>query len=60
MTTDEIKALVKGGLGDEVIISKIRSSQAVFHMTTAEILDMKDSGVSEKVIDFMINTANQH
>jgi hypothetical protein len=26
-------------------------------LTTAEIIDLKKSGVSEKVIDFMINTA---
>ena len=59
MTVDEIKALAKGGLGDAVIMSKIRSSQAVFHLTTAEILDLKNNGVSEKVIDLMINTATQ-
>lgn len=59
MTVAEVKALVKGGLGEDVILSKIRTSHAVFHLTTAEILDLKQSGVSEKVIDFMINTASQ-
>ena len=38
----------------------IRNSQAVYHLTTAEIIDLKESGVSEKVIDFMINTASAH
>jgi hypothetical protein len=28
----------------------------VYHLSAAEILDLKDAGLSEKVIDFMINT----
>ena len=58
MTVAEIKALVKGGLGDDVIQSQIRNNHAVFHLTTAEISDLKTSNVSEKIIDFMINTAS--
>ncbi len=56
----DVKALVNVGLSDEVILSQIRNSQAVYHLTTAEIIDLKNSGVSEKVIDFMINTASAH
>lgn len=52
----DIKALAKAGLSDNIILSHIRNSQAVYHLTTAEIIDLKNSGVSEKVIDFMINT----
>jgi len=56
----EVKALAKAGLSDQVILSHIRNSQIVYHLTTAEIIDLKNSGVSEKVIDFMINTASAH
>jgi uncharacterized protein YcfJ len=52
----DIKALAKAEVSDEVILSQIRNSRVVYHLSTAEILDLKDSGVSEKVIDFMINT----
>jgi uncharacterized protein YcfJ len=52
----DIKALAKAGVSDDVIISQIRSSRVVYRLTTAEIIDLKDAGVSEKVIDFMINT----
>ncbi len=55
----DVKALVKAGLSEEVILSQIRKSHAVYHLTTAEIIDLKESGVSEKVIDFMINTASR-
>jgi hypothetical protein len=54
----DIKALAKAGLSDEVILSHIRNSGAVYHLTTAEIIDLKQSGVSDRVIDFMINTAS--
>ncbi len=52
----DVKALTKSGVSDEVIISQIRQSRTAYRLTTAEIIDLKDSGVSEKVIDFMINT----
>jgi outer membrane lipoprotein SlyB len=52
----DIKALAKAGVSDEIIIGQIRNSRTVYHLSTAEIIDLKDAGVSEKVIDFMINT----
>ncbi|MGA2602665.1 MAG: YXWGXW repeat-containing protein [Verrucomicrobiia bacterium] len=54
----DIKELAKAGVSDEVIISQIRNSHSVYQLSTAEIIDLKDSGVSERVIDFMINTAS--
>jgi len=52
----DIKSMAKAGISDEVMISHIRNSRTVYRLTTAEIIDLKDSGVSQKVIDFMINT----
>ena len=56
----DIKALAKAEVSDEVILSQIRNSRVVYHLTTAEIIDLKDSGVSQKVIDFMINTPSMY
>jgi outer membrane lipoprotein SlyB len=56
----DIKALAKAGVSDEVILSQIRNSHVVYHLTTAEIIDLKDSGVSNRVIDFMINTPSMY
>ena len=56
----DVKLLAKSGLGDEVIISQIRNSRAIYHLTAAEILDLKAAGVSEKVIDYMINTPSAY
>jgi uncharacterized protein YcfJ len=52
----DIKALARAGISDEVIISQIRNSRTVYRLTTAEIIDLKDTGVGQRVIDFMINT----
>ena len=52
----DVKALAKASVSDEVMISQIRNSHTAYHLSTAEIIELKDSGVSEKVIDFMINT----
>ena len=51
----DIKALSKAGVSDEVIISQIRNSHSAYHLNTASIIDLKEAGVGEKVIDFMIN-----
>jgi uncharacterized protein YcfJ len=52
----DIKALARAGVSDDVIVSQIRNSRVVYRLTTAEIIDLNDAGVSNRVIDFMINT----
>jgi Glycine zipper len=59
LTVADVKALAKAGISDDLIISQIRNSRTVYHLGTADIIDLKNSGVSEKVIDFMINTPSQ-
>ena len=58
MSVADIKALAKGGLSDEVILSQIRSRHAAFRLTTEEILDLHTNQVSQKVLDYMINTTS--
>lgn len=52
----DVKMLAKAGMSDEVILSHIRNAHATFRLSTAEIIELKDTGVSQRVIDFMINT----
>jgi len=59
MSLADVKAMVKAEIADEVMISQITQSRTVYRLTTAEIIDLKESGVSNKVIDFMINTASR-
>jgi hypothetical protein len=56
LATADVKALAQAKVSDDVIISQIRNSRTVYHLSAADIIDLRNSGVSENVIDFMINT----
>lgn len=53
----DVKALAKAGISEDIIISQLRVSRSIYHLSTADIIDLRDAGVSNKVIDYMINTA---
>jgi hypothetical protein len=55
----DIKALSRAGLSDDVIISQIGNTHTTYHLSAADIIDLHNSGVSQHVIDYMINTASQ-
>jgi len=52
----DVKALAKAGISEDVTISQIQNSRTVFHLSAADIIDLRDGGVSDKVVNFMINT----
>lgn len=52
----DVKALAKAGISEDVIINQIRNSRTVFHLTSADIIDLRDAGVTDKVVNYMINT----
>jgi hypothetical protein len=56
LSVADVKALAAAQVSDDVIVSQIRNSRTVFHLSSADIIDLKNSGVDDKVIDFMINT----
>ena len=53
---EDINALSRAGVGDEVIITQIRSTRTVYHLVTGDILSLKSAGVSDRVITYMQNT----
>jgi len=59
LTITDIKALVRAGVSDDLVISQIRNSRTVYHLNTVNIIDLKSAGVSEKIIDYMISTPSQ-
>jgi hypothetical protein len=59
LTVVDVQALARAGINDDLIISQIRNSRTVYHLTTADIITLKNTGVSDRVIDFMINTPSQ-
>jgi len=56
LTIADIKSMAKAKISSDVIISQILNSHTIFHLNSADIIDLKKARVSEKVIDFMINT----
>jgi outer membrane lipoprotein SlyB len=59
LTVEDVKSLVRARISDDLVISQIRNSRTVYHLNTADILSLKSAGVSERIIDFMINTPTQ-
>jgi outer membrane lipoprotein SlyB len=58
LSVADIKELAKAGIDQEVIINQISSSHTVFHLSSADIIDLRDSGVPDRVVNYMINTAS--
>jgi len=56
MTVNEVIALNKANVGDSVIFAQIQATQSTFALSNQEIIDLKNAGVSEKVIAAMIKT----
>jgi hypothetical protein len=58
LTLADVKVMAKLGFSSDVIIAQVRNSRTVYQLTANAIIDLKNSGVSEQVIDFLITTPN--
>jgi uncharacterized protein YcfJ len=58
LTISDVIALSRAGVSDEVIISQIRKTQTVYTLEPQDMIAMRQNGVSNYVIDTMVNTAN--
>ena len=56
LSLNDIKAMSEAGISDPVISTQITTTGSIFYLTTSDIMDLKNSGVSERVIDVMIQT----
>ena len=52
----DVKALAKAGISEDVIINQIHNSRTIFHLSAADIIDLRDAGVTNKVVNYMIDT----
>ena len=50
LTLADVKVMAKIGFHSDVIITQVRNSHAVYHLTANAIIDLKNSGVSEQVM----------
>ncbi|HEV2329956.1 MAG TPA: YXWGXW repeat-containing protein [Verrucomicrobiae bacterium] len=58
LTVDDVKALVRAKVSDDVIIAQIQNSHVVYHLSAQDIINLHSSGVSDRVVNFMIATVN--
>jgi hypothetical protein len=59
LSTDDIKKMSRAGFSDETIINQIYATQSIFYLSSADIVDLKKSGVSQRVINAMVQTGNK-
>ncbi|HSB71500.1 MAG TPA: hypothetical protein VLT62_19405 [Candidatus Methylomirabilis sp.] len=57
LTNESILAMVKAGLGEEVIVGKIKISQGQYKLATNDILTLKNDGVSDQIIQAMLEAS---
>ncbi|MEI8191996.1 MAG: hypothetical protein WCI75_19975, partial [candidate division NC10 bacterium] len=54
LTNDSIVTMVKAGLGEELILGKIKISQGQYDVSTDGLVKLKKDGVSDKIIQAMM------
>lgn len=59
LTVDDIKKMAHAGLSDDVIMSQIDETHSIFYLSSADIVDLQKSKISQEVINYMIQTGNQ-
>jgi hypothetical protein len=55
----EIQTMAQAHVSDSVIISQIQNSSTRYHLTADQIISLKTAGVSDGVLDALINSASK-
>lgn len=53
----EVVKLAKAGISDEVIIARIKAGGVGSHLSADDLLDLKGSGLSDRVIEAMLSAS---
>jgi hypothetical protein len=56
LTNDAVIDLVKSGLSPSIVVSKIRMSAAAYDLSAKELVRLKSNGVSDEIIEAMMQT----
>ena len=59
LTNSDVVELVEGGVGDDVIITKIRISRVTFRLGVDELVELKSHGVSDAVLSVMLESSGR-
>jgi outer membrane lipoprotein SlyB len=56
LTLNDVIKLSQGGVSDEAIISYLTDTRSTYNLSQTQIRRLQDSGVSQRVINFMATT----
>ena len=56
LTLTQIKEMTARGVSDETILTALRTSRAVYKLTSKDVLDLQEAKVSPAVIDYLLST----
>jgi len=56
LTVNDVIKLSQGGVSDKTIISYMEETRTRYNLSQSQIRRMQDAGVSQRVINYMINT----
>lgn len=56
MSVDEVVAMVSEGLPADEIIAKIQASRSVYPLPASRLIELKQKGVPDEVLDYMEQT----
>jgi outer membrane lipoprotein SlyB len=59
LSMSDIEKMSHAGISDDKIIGAINSTGSVYHLSSREVQELKNAGVSQRVIDFMLQTPYQ-
>jgi uncharacterized protein YcfJ len=58
LTINDVIKLSQGGVSDDTIIRYMREAGTIYTLTQAQVRRLQDAGVSQRVINEMIDTGN--
>lgn len=56
LSIKDIEKMSQAGISDDKIIGTIQSTGSVYHLTSSDIDQLKNAGLSQRVIDYMLQT----
>lgn len=59
LSSQDIIHMSRSGIAEEVIVSSIATSNTIFQLSASQIVDLHNQGVSDRVIQAMIDSVNR-
>lgn len=56
LTLNDIIKLSQSGVNDDHILQYMQSTKSSYHLSQTQIRRLQDAGVSQRVLDFMVNS----